>query len=38
MILGLKFVSKRSIQLGFFELLKEVGSVFKDESANVCKN
>ena len=36
--LGLKFVSKRSIQLGFFEFLKQVGWTFKVESANVSKN
>ena len=36
--LGLKFLSKREIQHGFFELLKQVGSVFNGESANVAKN
>ena len=29
--LGLKFVSKRSIQLGFFEFLKQIGSIFKSD-------
>ena len=36
--LGVKFVSKRLIQLGFFEFLKHVGSTFKDKSANVSKH
>ena len=36
--LGLKFLSKREILHGFFELLKQVGSVFNGESANVAKN
>ena len=35
--LGLKFLSKRSIQLGFFEFLKQVGLIFKGESANISK-
>ena len=35
--LGLKFVSKRSMQLGFFEFLKQVGLIFKGESANIQK-
>ena len=35
--LGLKFVSKRSIQLGLFEFLK-VGSVFEAENAKVSEN
>ena len=38
MKLGLKFVSKRLIQLGFFEFLKEVVSVFKGESARVPRD
>ena len=35
---GLKSVSKRPIQRGFFEFLKQVGLIFKGESANVSKN
>ena len=35
---GLKFVSRRSIQLGFFEFLKQFGSTLKGESAHVPKN
>ena len=36
--LGLKFVSKRSMQLEFFEFLKQVWLTFIGESANVSKN
>ena len=34
---SLKFVSKRSVQFGFFEFSKQVGLILKEESANVSK-
>ena len=34
----LKFVSKRSIKLEYFEFLKQFGSKFKGESVDVSKN
>ena len=34
---SLKFVSKRSVQCGFFEFSKQVGLILKEESANVSK-
>ena len=37
MIVGLKFVSKISIQLEFFEFLKQVGSIFQSKNINVFK-
>ena len=36
--LGLKFVSKTSMQLEFFEFLKQIGLTFIGESAHVSKN
>ena len=35
--LVLTFASKRAMQIGFFEFLKQVGSVFTSESANEFK-
>ena len=35
--LDFKFISKRSMQLVCFRFLKQVGSIFKGESANVSK-
>ena len=37
MKLGLKFVSQRSMQLGIFEFLKQVTSVFNGEKTKVSK-
>ena len=37
MIVGSKFVSKISIQLEFFEFLKQVGSIFQSKNTNVFK-
>ena len=37
MIVGSKFVSKISIQLEFFEFLKQVGSIFQSKITNVFK-
>ena len=37
MIVGSKFVSKISIQLEFFEFLKQVGSIFQSKNINVFK-
>ena len=36
--LDLKFDSKRAMQIAFLEFLKQVGSMFKGESAKVPKN
>ena len=36
--LVLTFASKRVMQIGFFEFLKQVGSVFTSESANEFKH
>ena len=36
--LGLKFVGERSMQLGFFEFLKQLELTFTGENTNVSKN